>query len=339
MAKKAVLLLNLGSPASTSIPDVKAYLREFLMDERVIDKSPLARWIIVNCFILPTRPKNTAAAYQRIWTEEGSPLITMSEKVRNLVEDQLDFPVYLGMRYGEPSIPAVVDEMLKEGVEEVFVIPLYPHYAASSYETAVVRLEEVIKEKKANLRTTVMPPCYADIDYIDALVETAREDLTRDYDHLLISFHGIPIRHLRKADPSGSHCQVTEDCCKPPHPCHDTCYRYQSLETAWQFVKKAGIPEDKWSFSFQSRLGKDPWMEPYTDQEIERLAKEGKKKILVICPAFVTDCLETLEEISMEGKEIFLEHGGQAFNQIPCLNDHPKWVDLLANRSRQWASD
>ena len=337
MAKQAALLLNLGSPASTSIPDVKNYLREFLMDERVIDKGPLARWIIVNCFILPSRPKDTAAAYKRIWTDEGSPLITMSERVRGLVDDKLDFPVYLAMRYGEPSIPSVVDQMLKDGVEEVFAIPLYPHYAASSYETAVARLEQVIKKKKAPLKTTVMPPFYADDDYIDALVETAKDDLTREYDHLLISFHGIPIRHLRKADPSGSHCQMTDNCCETPHPCQDTCYRYQSLETAFQFVKKAGIPDGKWSVSFQSRLGKDPWMEPYTDQEIERLAEQGIKKMLVICPAFVTDCLETLEEISMEGKEIFLEHGGQEFHQIPCLNDHPKWVDLLANRSRQWA--
>ena len=337
MAKKAALLLNLGSPASTSIPDVRDYLREFLMDERVIDKGLLARWFIVNCLILPKRPKDTAAAFQRIWTEEGSPLITMSEKLRDRVADQLDFPVYLGMRYGQPSIPAVVDQILADGVDELFAIPLYPHYAASSYETAAVRLEEVIKGKGAKLKTTLMPAFYGDDDYLDALVETAKDDLTRDYEHLLISFHGIPIRHLRKADPSGSHCQMVENCCETAHPCHKTCYRYQSLETAWRFVKKAGIPEDKWSFSFQSRIGRDPWMEPYSDQEIERLAKEGKKKLLVICPAFVADCLETLEEISMEGKEIFLEHGGEEFHQIPCLNDHPKWIDLLANRSRQWA--
>jgi len=339
MAKKAVLLLNLGSPASTSIPDVKAYLREFLMDERVIDKGPLTRWFIVNCLILPTRPKNTAAAYKKIWTKEGSPLVTMSEKVRGLVEDQLDLPVYLAMRYGEPSIPAVVDQMLKDGVEEVFSIPLYPHYAASSFETAIVRLQEVIQEKGSKLKTTLMQPFYGDDDYIDALVETAKDDLVRDYDHLLISFHGIPIRHLQRGDPSGTHCQVAGNCCETPHPCHATCYRHQSLVTAWQFVKKAGIPDDKWSFSFQSRIGRDPWMEPYTAEEIPRLAKEGKKNLLVICPAFVADCLETLEEISMEGKELFLENGGEEFNQIPCLNDHPKWVDLLAARSRQWASD
>ena len=338
MAKKAALLLNLGSPTSTSIPDIRAYLREFLMDERVIDKGPLARWIIVNCFILPTRPKNTAAAYEKIWTEEGSPLVTMSERVRGLVDNQLDFPIHLGMRYGEPSIPALIDQIMKEGVEELFVVPLYPHYAASSFETAVARVEEVIKEKKAELKATVMKPFYGDDDYIDALVATAEDDLARDYDHLLISFHGIPIRHLRKADPSGSHCQVVENCCETPHPCHATCYRHQSLVTAWRFVERAGIPDDKWSFSFQSRIGRDPWMEPYTAQELPRLAKEGKKNLLLICPAFVADCLETLEEISMEGKEIFLENGGKEFHQVPCLNDHPKWIDLLAKRCRQWAN-
>lgn len=338
MAKKAALLLNLGSPASTSIPDVRAYLSEFLMDERVIDKGALRRWIIVNCFILPSRPKNTAAAYQKIWTEEGSPLITMSEKLRGLVAEQLDFPVYLGMRYGQPSIPGVVDQIIADGIEELFVIPLYPHYAASSYETAAVRLEEVIRSKEAKLKTTLLKPLYGDDDYINALVETAKGDLDGEYDHLLISFHGIPISHLLKADSSGSHCQVSKDCCETSHRCHATCYRHQSLMTARRFVERAGIPDDKWSFSFQSRIGREPWMEPYTDQEIARLAKEGTKNLLVICPAFVADCLETLEEISMEGKDIFLEAGGEQFHQIPCLNDHPKWVDLLSHRCRDWAA-
>ena len=329
--------MNLGSPASTGISDVRNYLREFLMDERVIDVSPLARWLIVNCLILPTRPKKTAEAYARIWTDEGSPLITMSKRLRDLVQEELDLNVYLAMRYGAPSIPSVVNKIDEDGIEDLFVIPLYPHYAASSYETAVVRLQETIREKGSRIQTHLMQPFYGDEDYVDTLVESAKHDLEREYDHLLISFHGIPIRHLRKADSSRSHCQMVENCCETPHPCHATCYRYQSMETAWQFVRKAKIPDEKWSVSFQSRLGRDPWMEPYTDQEIERLARKGIKKLLVICPAFVTDCLETLEEISMEGKEIFHEHGGKEFHQIPCLNDHPKWIDLLANRSLRWA--
>ena len=337
MGKKAVLLVNLGSPDSTSVPDVRRYLREFLMDERVIDLKPLARWFVVNCLILPTRPANTAEAYRKIWTDEGSPLVTMSERVRELVNEKLDLPVYLAMRYGKPSIPDVIGEIESDGVDELFVIPLYPHYAASSFETAVVRVEEVIRERGSNLRTTLMQPFYGDDDYIDALVETARDDLSGVFDHLLISFHGIPLRHLHKGDSSRSHCQSSVDCCERPHPCHATCYRHQSLVTARRFVKLAAVPADKWSFSFQSRIGRDPWMEPYTDQEIARLAKDGVKKLLVICPAFVTDCLETLEEISMEGKEIFLEGGGQNFHQIACLNDHPKWVDLLANRCTLWA--
>ena len=253
------------------------------------------------------------------------------------MQEDLDLNVYLAMRYGSPSIPSVVKKIDEDGIEDLFVIPLYPHYAASSYETAVVRLQETIREKGSRIQTHLMQPFYGDEDYIDTLVESAKHDLEREYDHLLISFHGIPIRHLRKADSSRSHCQMVENCCETPHPCHATCYRYQSMETAWQFVQKAKIPDKKWSVSFQSRLGRDPWMEPYTDQEIERLARKGIKKLLVICPAFVTDCLETLEEISMEGEEIFLEHGGEKFHQIPCLNDHPKWVDLLTNRSCQWA--
>lgn len=337
MGKKAVLLVNLGSPDSTSVPDVRRYLREFLMDERVIDLKPIARWFVVNCLILPTRPANTAEAYSKIWTDGGSPLVAMSERVREVVDEKLDLPVYLAMRYAKPSIPDVIGKIETDGVDELFVIPLYPHYAASSFETAVVRVEEVIRERGSNLRTTLMQPFYGDDDYVETLVETARDDLAGDFDHLLISFHGVPLRHLYKGDSSRSHCLAFDDCCDRPHPCHATCYRHQSLVTARRFVELAGVPADKWSFSFQSRIGRDPWMEPYTDQEIARLAKEGVGKLLVICPAFVTDCLETLEEISMAGKENFLDHGGKEFRQIPCLNDHPKWINLLVNRSRKWA--
>ena len=336
MSNKAVLLVNLGSPDSTSIPDVKRYLREFLMDERVINKGELLRKFVVG-LILRRRPAATAEAYGKIWTEEGSPLVATSEKVRGLTESRLgDVPVYLAMRYANPSLPDVVDGMLNDGVEDLFVIPLYPHYAASSFETAVVRLEEVIRERGGKIRTTVLSPFYGDEDYLEALVATSEKDLATDYDHLLISFHGVPLSHLRQADSTRSHCLAFEDCCYRPNPCHATCYRHQSIVTAERFAEKAGVPADKWSFSFQSRIGREPWMEPYTSDELPRLAREGVKKLLVLCPAFVTDCLETLEEISMEGKQDFLQSGGESFKQIPCLNDHPKWIDFLAGRSQAW---
>ncbi len=338
MAKKAALLLNLGSPDSTSVPDVRRYLREFLSDERVIDSPALVRWLVLNLFILPTRPKRSAEAYSEIWQPEGSPLIITSKKQQALVQEKATIPVALAMRYGNPSTPDVVRRLIADGVEELFIIPLYPHYAMSSWETALVAATDVIAKEKPAIRYTVLPPFYNDPEYIDALCTSARPFLQEPYDKLLFSFHGIPERHLRKSDPSHAHCLARPDCCDTCHPAHATCYRHQCFETVKLMAKQLGLPKDSYFTSFQSRLGRDPWLRPYTDHTVEDFAKAGLKKLLVICPAFVTDCLETIEEIAGENAELFKEHGGESLQLIPCLNEHPAFIDFLAKRINKWAN-
>jgi ferrochelatase len=222
-----------------------------------------------------------------------------------------------------------VRNLAQKGVDEVLLIPLFPHYAMSSFETAVERVKEVAASLAPQMRLTVRPPCFEDPDYITALVGSAQEFLKRDYDHLLFSFHGLPERHLRKSDLTGRHCLATEDCCTTASPAHATCYRAQCFKSVAAFVRQAGVPEGKYSISFQSRLGRDPWLKPYTDFELPRLAQKGVRKLLVMCPAFVSDCLETLEEIGLRGRDTFLEAGGSECTLIPCLNEHPLWLEAL----------
>ncbi len=337
MPKKAVLLLNLGSPDSPTVPDVRRYLREFLSDERVLDNPALVRWLVLNLFILPNRPKSSAEAYRKVWTDDGAPLIAISRRQRDLLEAELGVPVYLAMRYGNPSIPNVIERIVNDGVEDLYLAPLYPHYAMSSYETVVVRVREEIARLKPDLPNTLLQPFYNDPQYIDALVESAQPYLEQDYDRLLFSFHGIPERHLHKSDPSHAHCLRTPGCCASTHPAHATCYRHQCFETVRAFTRRAHVPDGKYLVSFQSRLGRDPWLQPYTDQTLERLGRDGVRKVLVITPAFVTDCLETLEEIAMGGSEIFQECGGKSLTPVPCLNDHPAFIRFMAGKIRPWA--
>ncbi len=336
MAKQAVLLVNLGSPDSTSVPDVRRYLDEFLSDDRVLDIPKPIQQFVLKCFILPRRPKRSAHAYATIWQPEGSPLMVTSRRLQALVQEGVDAPVELAMRYGAPSIPDTVEKIAAQGVEELFLVPLYPHYAMSSYETVVVRVREVVSEKCPALRVTTLQPFYDDPGYIEALYQSAKPDLDSGYDLVLFSYHGIPARHLRKADSSRAHCLATPDCCHTCSPAHATCYRAQCLKTTDAFVKRAGIPKEKWSISFQSRLAGEPWLQPYTDHELERLGKAGVKRLLVMTPAFVSDCLETLEEIAIAGKQSFVAAGGGYFKQIPCMNEHPLWVDFLRKRIQEW---
>jgi ferrochelatase len=327
--KKAVLLLNLGSPDSPSVPDVRRYLREFLMDGRVLDVNWLTRFCVVNFAILPKRPKESAHAYQSIWAPEGSPLVVISKNVAAKLRKEVSVPVELTMRYQNPSIPYAIEQLKKQQVTDLLLIPLFPHFAMSSFETAVERVKEVIAQSAPGMKLTVQPPFFEDPDYINAMVASAEPWLIKPYDHLLFSFHGIPEHHLRKSDPTGCHCLATSDCCEKASPARATCYRAQCFATMNAFVRKAGIPKEKYSYSFQSRLGRDPWLKPYTDFELPRLAQEGKKRMLVICPAFVSDCLETIEEIGMRGRDSFIEAGGAEFAQIPCMNEHPAWIQAL----------
>jgi ferrochelatase len=326
---KGVLLVNLGSPDSPSVPDVRKYLREFLMDGRVLDTPWLARFCVVNFAILPSRPAESAHAYQKIWTPDGSPLVVTSRRVQAKLQGRVTVPVELAMRYQNPSILEAVRKLGERGVDELLVIPLFPHYAMSSYESAVERVKEVAAKIAPQMKIEIQPPYFDAPDYIAALAASAKDHLDGGYDHLLFSFHGIPERHLRKSDPTGCHCLAKENCCEVSSPAHATCYRAQCFKTVAAFVAKVGVPKEKYSVSFQSRLGKDPWLKPYTDFEIEKFPVRGIKKLLVICPAFVSDCLETLEEIGMRGRESFLKSGGEELTLVPCMNEHPRWIDAL----------
>ena len=297
------------------------------MDARVLDAPWPIRAFVVNCCILPSRPRQSAEAYHKIWTQEGSPLVVMGRRVQSLLQERLDIPVELAMRYQNPSIPSAIQELQCKGVRELLVIPMFPHYAMSSFETAVERVKEVAGRLAPEMNLKIAPPYYEDPQYIQALVSGAAPELERHFDHLLFSFHGLPERHLRKSDPTCNHCLKVENCCEVPSTAHQTCYRAQCLATARAFVRRSWMASH--SVAFQSRLGKDPWLTPHTEDELRRLASVGIKRLCVICPAFVADCLETLEEIGMRGREIFLAAGGIEYRLIPCLNDHPLWIDAL----------
>lgn len=277
--KKGVLLVNLGSPDSPTAKDVKPYLDEFLMDERVIDVNPVLRNIIVRGIILNFRPKKSAEAYSKIWWEEGSPLIILSKRFTEKVQKHTDLPIALGMRYGSMSIKEGLQELKDKGVDEVFLVPLYPHYAMSSYETVVVKALEVQQKDFPEMHLTTLPAFYSNPDYIKVLSKSIAEGLKDfDYEHILFSYHGIPERHIRKSDPTKFHCKLDGQCCKTNSVAHHTCYRHQCYDTTELVIKELGLPKDKVSTSFQSRLGSDPWLQPFTDKEFERLGHEGIKK-------------------------------------------------------------
>lgn len=332
-AEKAVVLMNLGSPDTPSVPDVRRYLNEFLMDKRVLDKgSLLFRTILVRGLINPFRAPKSAHAYQTIWTEEGSPLIVISKKLQAAVQAETAYPVELAMRYGNPSPKAAFDRLVKmmPNLKEVILLPLYPHYAMSSYETAVVYAQEIHQKQQYSFDLKVIPPYFEDKAYIHAMAENIKPYLQQEHDHILFSFHGIPQRHITQRDAPGTHdFESTEHCCSTASA-QETCYRHQCLRTMHLVAAELGIPKDKYSFAFQSRLGREPWLKPYTDFRLAELPAEGKKKLLVLCPAFVSDCLETLEEIEIRGKEIFEEAGGSDYAMIPCMNVHPAWVQAIA---------
>ena len=331
---KGLLMINLGSPDSTSIKDVRKYLDEFLMDERVIGKSYWFRWFLVKVIILNTRPRKSAKAYKKIWWKEGSPLIVLSKRLFDKVTKLVNFPVALAMRYGSISILKGLKELDDKGVKNITVLPLYPHYAMSSYETVVEKVKDEVKSNFPHLKIKTVEPFYNDKKYIDLLCKKIKNTISKiEYDHILFSYHGIPISHLKISDPTNTHCYKVKDCCNNHSDAHRFCYKHQVLETTELVIKKLKIDKNKYSNAFQSRLPNEAWLKPYTDDELVRLAKEGKKKLVIVTPAFVTDCLETLEEIAMEGKEEFLEAGGESYYYVPCLNDDDDWAKLISKWS------
>lgn len=333
MDNRAVLLANLGSPDSPEIPAVRRYLNQFLMDPYVIQLPWLLRRLIVGLFVLPFRPKKSAEAYRSIWTDRGSPLIALSMDLLEALKGKTGMPVGMAMRYGNPSIESELLKLAESpGITEILFIPLYPHHADSTVTTSVKEAERVIRTHGLQVRLNVFRPFYDRPDYIDALVASASGYLAggQAFDHILFSYHGLPELHITKADPTGAHCLKVAGCCKVPSPAHATCYRHQVYRTTELFVARAGLREDQYTVTFQSRLGRAKWLEPATEETLKALAGKGVKNVLVLCPAFITDCLETLEEIEIRGCEVFREAGGESLTLVPCLNAQPGWVGTLA---------
>lgn len=335
---KGVLLINLGSPESPTPKDVKPYLDEFLMDKYVIDVPYLLRALLVRGIILRNRPEKSAAAYAKIWWDEGSPLVVLSKRMHEKVKPQVNVPVALAMRYGNPSLMTGLQELHDKGVTEVLLFPLYPHHAMSSTVTVIDKAEEIRKKNFPNMKFSSVPAFYNKPDYIKNLSDSVRKHLNGfDYDHLLFSYHGLPERHIRKTDVTKTHCKIDGSCCNTPSPAHEFCYRHQCYETTKLVVKALGIPEGKYSQTFQSRLAGDKWLEPYTDVEVNKMPEKGIKNLAVVTPAFVADCLETLEEIAMEANHQFKEHGGENFLAVPCLNDDDEWCATVSKWINEWA--
>jgi len=329
MSASAILLMNLGSPDSPTAKALRPYLSEFLMDERVIDLPLFARTLLVKGMIVPFRAGKSAAKYRTIWTEKGSPLVIHTQQLRDLLQDRFDVPVYYSMRYGNPATATVLDSIHIDNpdLQELIVLPLYPHYAMSSYETAAEQVKSEHKKAGFRFALKIVPPFYNHSLYIRALAQSIKPYIDRPFDHLLFSYHGIPERHIYKSDCSGTHCLKTADCCGMESVAHAHCYRHQIITTTELVAGELGLDKSRYSFSFQSRLGRDAWLKPYTASQLSDFPNRGIKKLLVVCPAFVSDCLETLEEIDREGREDFLHAGGEYYEMIPALNEEPAWLD------------
>lgn len=331
---KGILLINLGSPRDLELTSVKDYLKEFLSDDLVIDYPKLLQQILVNWIIIPSRYKNTREAYSEIWTEEGSPLIHDTLVLGEKVSAKSGTLVEVSMRYQFPSIEEGLKKLKAKGCSEIFVVPLYPHYAMSTVLTTEREVKRIESKLKLDLRLNFIGAFYNEGGYISSLSDVINRNRQKESDYLLFSYHGIPNRHLIKTDPTKNHCLKVKNCCEIESKAKPFCYKAQVLETSKLCAKKLELKDNEWGVSFQSRIGPG-WIQPFTDKELVRLAEEGIKNLDVVCPAFVTDNLETLEEMNIRGRETFLEAGGESFNYIPCLNNEESWVDFLVTASEK----
>ena len=331
MSRKGIVLVNLGTPDKPEKKEVKSYLREFLMDKNVIDIPYFSRLLLVRGIILNTRPKKSAEAYRKIWTDRGSPLLFHSEDLLKKVQSRVENPVELAMRYNKPSIKTAINNLIAKDCDEILFFPLYPQYAMSTTLTVQEKVETEIKKIGNPIPFSFVPPFYNDEDYIGLLSGSIKDELNKvDYDHILFSYHGVPVRQIEKTDPTGLHCYKVENCCEIDSPAHEFCYRHQSFVISKKVADKLGLNHDQYSSSFQSRLGKTEWIQPYTEDTLVNLAKKGVKKLLVVTPSFVADCLETIEEIGMEGKATFKDNGGEEYGLVSCLNSSSEWADLIS---------
>jgi ferrochelatase len=335
----ALLLVELGTPDEPTPSAVRRFLREFLTDQLRIDLSPFARWALLNLVILPFRPKKSAAAYRSIWTPEGSPLLLHSRTLNQRValELQSDMRVHLAMRYGEPSISRALGELKKSGVTEVRVLPLNPQYSLSFTQSIIDRVKEVAAAEWPEVALKFLPTFYDAPDFLDAWAEVVKPALEAGRaDHVLFSFHGLPEKHVRLTDrspPGSAHCLASPSCCERLTDANRLCYRAHSFHIGRELARRVGYA-DRFSVAFQSRLTKK-WIEPFSDQLYESLPKRGVKRLAVACPTFVSDNLETLEEVAIRGRETFQAAGGEELVFVPSLNAHPSFVKVLARLARE----
>ncbi len=330
MGKIGVLLVNLGTPDSTKVSDVRKYLRQFLSDGRVLDINPVARFLLVNLIIAPFRSFKSAAEYRKLWTERGSPLLFHTQDITELLRKELDkktYQVEFGMRYQNPSIESALEKMKSPKLEKIIIIPLFPQYASASTGSAHEEVLRIVSKWQLIPKIDLIDSYPENEKMIQTFVEQANIHREKEeYDHYLFSYHGLPERQLKKADPG---CQCNDKCCANFNARNHLCYRAQCYQTSRALAKALGITEDDYTVSFQSRLGKTPWIKPYTEDKVKELAEQGYKKLLTFSPSFVADCLETTVEINEEYGEAFMEEGGEKLQLVDSLNSHPLWVEAL----------
>lgn len=337
--KTGCLLINLGTPEAPTPGKVRAYLRQFLSDPRVMDLPAVPRWLLLHLVILPLRPRRSAEAYRQIWTEAGSPLMLHARALVSGVQAALgpELPVELGMRYGEPSIEAALGRLRAQAIDRLVVLPLFPQYASSTTGTALAEVYRVLGTWWTMPSVRVVEPFFDHAGFVGAFGSVAAPTLAEfGPDHVLFSFHGLPESHLKR-DETKAHCLAESSCCDRLTETNRHCYRAQCFATARALATTLGLPAHGHSVSFQSRLGRTPWIRPYTDERLQELARAGVKRLAVMCPAFTADCLETLEEIGLRARETFRAHGGEDLRLVPSLNAHPRWVAAVAELVRSHA--
>ncbi|MEQ9217776.1 MAG: ferrochelatase [Cyclobacteriaceae bacterium] len=336
MSKQGILLVNLGTPDSTSVADVRKYLREFLSDKRVIDIPAVPRWMLVNLIIAPFRAPKSAAEYRKLFTERGSPLKFYTEDITKLLQDSLgdEYVVQYAMRYQNPSIAAGLETLRSKKVRKIHVLPLFPQYASATTGSVIDKVMEITKEWQVIPEIVFTSQFLEEGLFIDTFVKKGKEWMDQnEYDHYVFSYHGLPERQIKKASVN-NYCQLGT-CCQTFNDNNRFCYRAQCFHTTRMITEKLKIPAEKYTVCFQSRLGNDPWVKPYTEEVLKQLAQEGKKKVLAFSPAFVSDCLETTIEVGETYHEQFIELGGERWDLVESLNDDPMWVECLAEIVRK----
>jgi len=330
-SKTGVLLVNLGTPDSPAVPDVRKYLREFLMDRRVIDIPFLNRLLLINLIIAPFRSPKSAKVYKELWTERGSPLFFYGKDVKELLQKSLgdDFVVALGMRYQSPSIESAIEELTAKTVSKLIVIPLFPQYASASTGSVVEKVMGIVSNWEVTPEIHFISNFLSEPLFIKAFAELGRKYMAaQNYDHYIFTYHGLPERQIKKAAVQ-NYCQLTSKCCSTYHAKNKYCYRAQCYETTRLLAKELNLSEENYTVCFQSRLGKTPWIKPYTDEVIKELAKKGVKKVLALSPSFIADCLETTIEGGVEYRDLFKKYGGEHWQLVESLNVSPTWVQCL----------